>query len=97
MMPYLDVYQSGVIQLVYAYGKPAVATAIAPFMEIVEDGVTGYLCQPNDVKSLEKAIGRAVAEKERFEKMGEAGRQKIAAKYSWDDIAKKVTELYKKN
>lgn len=97
MMPYLDVYQSGVIQLVYAYEKPAVATAIAPFMEIVEDGVTGYLCQPNDVESLKNAIERAVSEKERFESLGKAGRQKIAIKYSWDDIAGKVTELYKKS
>lgn len=97
MMPYLDVYQSGVIQLVYAYGKPAVATAIAPFMEIVEDGVTGYLCLPNDVKSLADAIERALAEKERFAHLGEAGRQKIAEKYSWKDIAAKVTELYKKD
>lgn len=95
MMPYLDVYQSGVIQLVYAYDKPAVATAIAPFMEIVEDGITGYLCQPNNVDSLESAIERAVYEKERFGSMGEAGHQKIALKYSWEDIAKKVTELYK--
>lgn len=97
MMPYLDVYQSGVIQLVYAYGKPAVATAIAPFMEIVEDGITGYLCQPNDANSLAEAIERAVAEKRRFASLGEAGRQKIAMKYSWDDIAAKVTELYKKD
>lgn len=96
MMPYLDVYQSGVIQLVYAYGKPAVATAIAPFMEIVEDGVTGYLCQPNDVDSLADAIERAVGEKDRFAILGEAGRQKIAIKYSWDDIAVKVTKLYAK-
>lgn len=95
MMPYLDVYQSGVIQLVYAYGKPAVATAIAPFMEIVEDGVTGYLCQPDNVNSLAETIERAAAEKQRFASLGEAGRQKIAIKYSWDDIAAKVTELYK--
>lgn len=97
VMPYLDVYQSGVIQLVYAYGKPAVATAIAPFMEIVEDGATGYLCQPNSVDSLAESIERAVAEKDCFASLGEAGRQKIAAKYSWDDIAAKVTELYKKD
>ena len=97
MMPYLDVYQSGVIQLVYAYGKPAVATAIAPFMEIVENGVTGFLCQPNDVNSLANAIERAMIEKDRFKDLGEAGRRKIKIKYSWDDIAAKITELYKKD
>lgn len=97
VMPYLDVYQSGVIQLVYAYGKPAVATAIAPFMEIVEDGITGYLCNPNDVDSLLEAIERAIKEKERFVCMGEAGRDKIATKYAWDEIGRKITELYRKD
>lgn len=96
MMPYIDVYQSGVIQLAYAYGKPTVATSIPPFMEIVEDGITGYLCQPNDIDSLAEAIERAVAEKDRLENFGEAGRKKIATKYSWTKIAEGITELYKK-
>lgn len=97
IMPYLDVYQSGVIQLVYAYEKPAIATAIAPFMEIVEEGVTGYLCQPNNVDSLVSTIEHAVAEKQRFASLGKAGCQKIAKKYSWDDIGKSITELYKRD
>lgn len=97
MMPYLDVYQSGVIQLVYAYGKPAVATAIKPFMEIVEDGITGYLCKPNDADNLADVIEHAVDEKDRFMSLGEAGRQKIAIKYSWADIAERITELYRKD
>lgn len=94
VLPYLDVYQSGVLQLVYAYGKPAVATSIPAFMEIVEDDVTGYLCQPNNSDSLADAIERAVSAPLRYAQMGESGRKKIAVKYSWEDIAAKVTELY---
>jgi glycosyltransferase involved in cell wall biosynthesis len=96
MMPYLDVYQSGVIQLVYAYEKPAVATSIAPFMEIVEDGITGYICKPGDIESLLKSIERAVDDKENFKSFGMAGRKKIEEKFSWIDIAQKITELYRK-
>lgn len=95
-LPYLDVYQSGVIQLAYAYGKPAVATAIAPFMEIVEDNVSGFLCRPNDDDDLAKAMVRAFEHKDEMEKFGTVGRTKIELKYSWSDIAKKITELYKK-
>lgn len=96
MLPYLDVYQSGVIQLVYAYGKPAVATAIPPFMEIIEDGITGYLCQPDDVDSLADTIERAIASPEKNKILGEAGRKKIMDKYSWNDIADRISNLYKK-
>lgn len=97
ILPYLDVYQSGVIQLVYAYEKAAVATAIPPFMEIVEDGITGYLCKPNDVEALGKAIERAAEEKEGLYRLGMAGKEKIAVKYSWETIAMQITELYKKD
>lgn len=96
-LPYLDVYQSGVIQLAYAYGKPAVATAIAPFMEIVDEGVSGFLCNPNDIDSLAKAMVKAVEHKGKLEKLGAAGRATIEKKYSWTDIAEKVTGLYMKS
>lgn len=94
VMPYLDVYQSGVIHLVYAYSKPAVATAIAPFMEIVEDGVSGYLCQPDDSDSLADAIERAANHLESLSILGNAGRRLIEQKYSWKNIADKITILY---
>jgi glycosyltransferase involved in cell wall biosynthesis len=94
VMPYLDVYQSGVIQLVYAYEKPAIVTDIPAFTEIVEDGVTGYTCLPNDSASLLDAIERACDDKENFSKFGKVGKEKIIKKYSWDDIAAKITHLY---
>ena len=97
ILPYLNVYQSGVIQLAYAHGKPVVATAIAPFMEIVEDNINGFLCRPDDSDDLVKAMVRAFEHKVEMEKFGAAGRAKIERNYSWSDIAKKVTELYKKS
>lgn len=96
VLPYLDVYQSGVIQLTYAYGKPAVATAIAPFMEIVEEEKSGFLCKPNDINSLAHALERAANNKKNLARFGAEGRKVIENKYSWNDIAKKITMLYKK-
>lgn len=94
VLPYLDVYQSGVIQLTYAYEKPAIATSIKPFMEIVEDNKTGYLCNPNDIDSLVSSIEKAVSETDKFKEFGIAGKNKIEKKYSWEEIAKKITDLY---
>lgn len=94
VLPYLDVYQSGVIQLAYAYGKPTITTNIASFLEIVEDNVTGFLCEPNDSDSLAFAIEKAISNKENLNIMGSAGTEIIRKKYSWSTIAKKITELY---
>ena len=96
VLPYLDVYQSGVIQLAYAYGKPVVATSISAFTEIVEEGKTGYLCKPNDVTSLANALKRSLDEVHKFGKMGIEGRGKIAKRYSWTNIASKISMLYRR-
>lgn len=97
VLPYLDVYQSGVIQLTYAYSKPAVATAIAPFMEIVEDGKSGFICKPNNSDDLARVMDQAAnVDDQTLEEMAAEGRVTIEKKYSWNDIAKNITELYHK-
>lgn len=95
MMPYTDVYQSGVIQLVYAYKKPAVATRIGAFKEVVIDGKTGFMCEPNDVDSLVLAIESAITGKDRLKSFGCAGYDYIKEKFSWDKISQRVVALYK--
>ncbi len=94
VLPYLDVYQSGIVQLSYAYGKTTIATRLPPLMEIVEDEKTGFLCMPNDVDDLANTIIRAVEHKESLSVMGLRGKKKISEKYSWSDIAEKVNNLY---
>ena len=96
VLPYLDVYQSGVIQLAYAYDKPVIATELAPFLEIVVDGETGYLCKPNNTDSLAEAIERAADALEDLPVLGKNGCRKIAKQFSWDEIAHKITALYHK-
>lgn len=95
ILPYKDVYQSGVIQLSYAYAKPVVATDIGPFKEIVFDGENGFLCKPNNPKSIEDTIERAINRKNDFEKMGQNGRKLIEKNFSWKDIASNINRIYK--
>lgn len=95
ILPYLDVYQSGVIQLAYAYRKPVVATNIGAFKETVIDGKTGFLCEPGSINSLVNAIENAIKKMENLELMGEAGYKYVDKKYSWNSIAYKIINLYK--
>ncbi len=95
MLPYLDVYQSGVVQLTYAYKKPVVATNIGAFKEVVIDDKTGFMCEPDNVDSLAEAIEKALNSADRYDEMGQAGYDYIKDKYSWDKIAEKICTLYK--
>ncbi|MBR7000835.1 MAG: glycosyltransferase family 4 protein [Lachnospiraceae bacterium] len=94
VLPYLDVYQSGVIQLCYAYRKPVVATRIGAFKEVVLEGESGFLCEPNDAEDLAAGMKTAIEKRADFEKMGSRGYEYIAKKFSWDKIAADVTEIY---
>ena len=50
MIAYLQIYQSGVVLLAYAYVKPVVATTEGEFLTVVKDGQTGLLVPANDSK-----------------------------------------------
>lgn len=94
VLPYLDVYQSGVIQLCYAYKKPVVATRIGAFREVVVDNKTGFMCEPDNAEDLASAMTIAAENKDKFDQMGQAGYDYIAEKYSWTKIAQQVREIY---
>lgn len=94
VLPYLDVYQSGVIQLAYAYKKPVVATRIGAFKEVVLENQSGFMCEPNNVDGLAHAIEQVLNAKENYAVMGQTGFEYIKEKYSWEKIAEKVCSLY---
>lgn len=94
VLPYLDVYQSGVIQLCYAHQKPVIATSIGAFKEVVIDRKTGYLCQPDNPEDLAEKMCLAMQNHANLEHMAEQGYKYISDKFSWKKIAQKTVDLY---
>jgi D-inositol-3-phosphate glycosyltransferase len=56
VLPYKEIFQSGVLFLAYSFGLPVVATDVGSFREEIVEGMTGFLCQPGDPAELAKAI-----------------------------------------
>ena len=56
VLPYKEIFQSGVLFLAYSFGLPVVATDVGSFREEIVEGSTGFLCQPGDPAELAKAI-----------------------------------------
>lgn len=56
VLPYKDIFQSGVLFLGYSFGLPVVATDVGSFCEEIVEGKTGYLCKPGDSDDLAKTI-----------------------------------------
>lgn len=48
VLPYKDIFQSGVLFLAYSFGLPVVATDVGSFREEIIEGETGFICRPDD-------------------------------------------------
>lgn len=76
------------------HGRPVVATPVGGTPEVVADGETGLLVPPRDPAGLAEAIGRLLAEPELRARMGEAGRSRVAERFSADEMTRRVLEVY---
>lgn len=56
VLPYKEIFQSGVLFLSYTFGLPVVCADVGSFREEVVEGETGFLCRPNDVTDLANTI-----------------------------------------
>ncbi len=48
VLPYKDIFQSGVLFLAYSFGLPVVVTDVGSFREEIVVGETGFICRPGD-------------------------------------------------
>ncbi|WP_326511621.1 glycosyltransferase family 4 protein [Clostridium intestinale] len=93
-LPYLNVYQSGVIQLAYAHRKPVVASDIPSFREVVLDNISGKLFETKNSEELSSSILELFNGQYDLSEMGQKGYDYIEDKFSWDKIAKSVAAIY---
>jgi mannosyltransferase len=71
-----------VIAEAQALGKPVVAYRTSGPELILEDGKTGYLVPSGDTDELVSRICKLLAEPERAQQMGQAGRQRVLERFS---------------
>jgi len=85
----------GIINLeAMACGTPVVASRVGGIPEVVVDGETGWLVEPGDPAALAHALRTALADPQRARRMGEAGRRRVEAHFSWDRIAALTMDVY---
>jgi glycosyltransferase involved in cell wall biosynthesis len=75
-----------------ATGLPVVATGVFGVPELVENGVTGLLCEPDNPSELADRLQTLLSDPDRCLSMGRRGREKVLQEY---DIAKQVKKLEK--
>jgi glycosyltransferase involved in cell wall biosynthesis len=87
VLPYRAITQSGVLQIAYACGKPVVVTRVGGLPDIVEDGKSGFLADPENPASLAEAITDILSDSEKLQQMGVYARQLADTRFSWANVA----------
>jgi glycosyltransferase involved in cell wall biosynthesis len=77
-------------------GRPVVATRIPGTDEVVQDGETGLLVPVGDRAELARRCNQLLEDPTLRERMGTAGRRRVAAEFGVDRMVQAHAELYRK-
>jgi alpha-maltose-1-phosphate synthase len=86
----------GIINLeAMACETPVVASAVGGILEVVVDGETGILVPPAKPDALAAALARLLNDPETRRRMGQAGRRRVEAQFSWASVAERTERVYR--
>jgi glycosyltransferase involved in cell wall biosynthesis len=75
-------------------GLPIIASRVGALPEFIEDGVTGTLVPPGNIPALYRAILEKLENPDQAQTVADAGRETVYQRFSWDQSAQKMTEIY---
>jgi len=78
-----------------AYGRPVVACAVGGLVDAVEEGVTGFLVPPRDVKALRAALERLLEDRELRDRLGANARTTARKRFSWPAATAATIRAYR--
>jgi glycosyltransferase involved in cell wall biosynthesis len=96
VLPYTQIFQSGVLFMAYSFGLPVIATDVGSFGRDIIAGVTGFVCKPGNPVDLSQVIEMYFSS-DLFRKSDERRtniQKLIHESHSWDVAAGKTSNVY---
>lgn len=78
-----------------ACGKPVVSTLTGSIPEVVVNGATGLLVQPNDVHDLQEALEKLILDEKKRKSLGRNARRWVLRKFEANKVAKQLSDTYR--
>lgn len=88
VLPYTSATQSGIVQIAYGFEKPVIVTNVGGLPDVVEDGKTGYVIEPEKPEEIAHAVLRFYREEK--EQTFTDHIKQGAHRFSWERMAEVV-------
>ena len=95
VLPYRKIDQSGVLLLAISSGRPVLGTNVGGIGEIIEDGVNGFLCEPDNGESLTDKLAEILARRSDLDAIGEKCKKSVNDNFCWDSVATQTAAVYR--
>ncbi len=98
VLPYTEIFQSGVLFMSWSFGLPVIATDVGSFRRDIDSGVTGYVCRSGDPADLAEAIETYFASDlyENLDANRVSIKEVVQASHSWEISARKTADVYER-
>ena len=93
VFPYKNILTSGAVILAMSYGRACIVPQLGCMGETINDGLGGFLYDPEKSEGLKEAIERAIEHHFKLAEMGAYNYQK-AEQSNWNVVARQTLEVY---
>jgi glycosyltransferase involved in cell wall biosynthesis len=83
-----------VLQQAMAAGKAVVASRIGGFADIVDDGRTGLLVDPENAEAFSDHLYTLLASEKLRKRLGNAGKEEARKRFDTKEVAQRTFQLY---
>lgn len=95
ILPYREIYQSGVLLMALSFGRAVLTSDIPAFSNAITDKKNGFLFKDDDPESLANRIEYIYNNKHLLNEVEDEGYKYVKTENDWADSAMKIKNIYK--
>lgn len=94
VLPYKEIYQSGVLLKAMSFGRAVLCSDLIPFQDIIIDNKNGFLFKSEDHQSLAAKLTYIIENKPLLKSVGNDGYNYVLENHDWIKIGSNTKKLY---
>ena len=95
VLPHRKAYDSGVLKISQALGRPVIVTNIGGLAAAVEGGKAGLIVPPEDPQAMTQALKELLTDTSQAQMLAKRGQTLAHTAFSWTQIAKQTEKFYR--